>query len=100
MRGLHVYCLEQVDNGPVLASLYLKEKPEITETFKDGFGELPILKAKGVRISQQEWAEGLYSDKLPVLEDVELTFVPYHSWGNREPGEMTVWVNQNLQIQT
>lgn len=100
MRGLHVYCLEQVDNGPVLASLYLKEKPEITEIFKDGFGELPILKAKGVRISQQEWAEGLYSDKLPVLEDVELTFVPYHSWGNREPGEMTVWVNQNLQIQT
>ena len=36
---------------------------------------------------------GLYNtDEPPAVERVTLTAVPYYSWGNREPGEMEVWV--------
>ncbi len=36
----------------------------------------------------------LYQNRKVELEDVKLTLVPYCYWGNRENGEMLVWMKE------
>ena len=51
------------------------------------------LQAGGYRCAAQQEQEGeLYTSDPVRLERTKLTFVPYAFWGNRIPGEMTVWV--------
>ena len=47
------------------------------------------------KISEKGWNEGiLYQNRKVELEDVKLTLVPYCYWGNRENGEMLVWMKE------
>lgn len=90
--GPFIYCLEEIDNGKNLSAiclspdteLYLEKGPEELP------GEMPVLKTKGKRLRNQ--SSRLYDVPHFKYELFELTAVPYAVWGNREPGEMTVWI--------
>jgi DUF1680 family protein len=90
-RGPLVYCLEQADNGPDLegvtvplgAEFQVVERPDL-------LGGTIVLTGPGSR--EEVRTEHLYTDRPPAIERVTLTAVPYYAWGNREPGEMQVWV--------
>lgn len=93
MRGPVAYCLEQVDNGPVVEALCLPRDSALTETARpDKLGGIVEITAPGKRI---ESADGeLYSDAAPDLKDARLTFIPYYAWANRGENEMTVFVRE------
>lgn len=93
-RGPLVYCLEEADNGPNLHLLRLPVEAPIQVVRGEGalFG-MALLRAPGKRLV-------LHGEKLYALnpqvreEDARLTFVPYFAWGNRKPGEMSVFVRE------
>ncbi len=89
-RGPLVYCLEEADNGPGLSALAIDPEEPLTEEF-----ELSLLSGC-VRVealgTRDTWEAGLYSTRPPDKRPCRLRFVPYCFWGNRRPGEMTVWV--------
>ena len=88
-----VYCLEQVDNGPVVEALCLPRDSALTETVRpDKLGGIVEITAPGKRMVSAD--EALYSDQAPVLEDATLTFIPYYAWANRGENEMTVYVRE------
>ena len=98
MRGPVVYCLEEPDNGRALHLLRLSgAKPEdFTVTWKpEKLGGIMELTCPGIRETDEGWEDTLYSGTLPVaVRPVTLTFIPYYSWANREPGEMRVWIRK------
>lgn len=94
MRGMNVYCMEEKDNGSGLSSLYLPENAAMTEEYSDSFGGLPVIKIKGLRMTDSAWGDSLYTQQPPWYEERILTFIPYSCWGNRGKGEMSVWINQ------
>ena len=96
IRGPLVYCLEEADNGRNLSSLYIDTKAELTEAYEDELlGGVVTVTAKGKRISNEGWNEDeLYKEQEIQLEDVILKAVPYCNWGNRETGEMAVWIKE------
>lgn len=100
LKGPLVYCLEEVDNGKNLAAVFLDTKAEPEEIFEQELlGGVTKLKIKGKKIKQDSWPEeerGLYTERKTCLEDITMTAVPYCRWGNRGPGEMTVWIKELL----
>ena len=93
VRGPLIYCLEEVDNGSNLSSIFLDTKRGLTEE-QGGIAGSVVLKAKGVKITQDSWTGGLYSTCIPEKEEVEITAVPYFCWNNRGIGEMSVWIKE------
>ena len=87
MRGPLVYCLEAADNG---ANLHLLRLPEGEPV--ELFG-MTLLRAKGRRFVPH--GSRLYApDRQGREEEARLTFVPYFAWGNRDKGEMAVYVRE------
>ena len=100
VKGPLVYCLEEADNGSNLASVFVQSDQEIQEVYESGLlGGCSVLKVPGKKISGESWdGQTLYRrGGPPVLEETELTFVPYGYWGNRDKGEMLVWVKELLK---
>ncbi len=98
VRGPIVYCLEEVDNGPNLAAVYVDSGTEIKEEKWDLMGEITGLTLSGKRISAKGWGDDeLYGLHPVVWEDVKLKAVPYAYWNNRGTGEMIVWVKELLK---
>lgn len=92
VRGPLVYCMEEVDNGANLSAMYVDTEQPLTEQYDaDLLGGTVVIRAKGKKVCDEGWGMALYQTRRPKLQDTELTFVPYYSWGNRTPGEMTVW---------
>ena len=85
-----MYCLEQQDNGPALSALWIDPAAQLQESAAE---DLP---AGAIRVRSQGWrmqgSGELYATQPPAWEQTTLEFVPYCFWGNREPGEMAVWV--------
>jgi DUF1680 family protein len=97
VKGPLVYCLEEMDNFPNLASVFVREDEEIEEQKGIETKGLMKLLFKGKAISSEGWDDHtLYQKQSVVFKDVSLTAVPYFSWGNRTPGEMTVWIKELL----
>ena len=93
VKGPIVFCLEQVDNGPNLASIVVDPRSSIIEEWDpDLLGGTPVLKFTGRKISGDNWGSKLYKPAEFNTMPVELTAIPYGLWGNRKPGEMTVWM--------
>ena len=112
-RGPLVYCLEQLDQpgGVYLTdeSLAVNMKPgaEFTSEFKPGFlGGIVVLHRDGVVTeSQSAQASQNSKDGLAPLyrpfqdhesdarssRNVQLTYIPYYAWANREPSAMEIW---------
>jgi len=76
-RGPQVYCLESVDNPGVDIFSAQLDPSTLTEAFfSDLLGGILKITAK-------------------TTDDQNLTFIPYHLWGNRGESQMTVWVTSN-----
>ena len=94
-RGPLVYCLEEADNGANLADIRLSAEPQFqTEFRRDLMGGIVVIRADGYRSDPEAWGDALYGEYSGRLGKTAVTFVPYAWWGNREPGEMTVWARQ------
>lgn len=94
MRGPLVYCLEEADNGANLHLLRLPEGEPVEAVRGEGalFG-MTLLRAKGRRFVPH--GSKLYApDRQGREEEARLTFVPYFAWGNRDKGEMAVYVRE------
>lgn len=90
-RGPVVYCLESADLG---ADVSLAAADASTEPV-DGGGEVTAA-VRLLDVEDQEWpyrsdaAPDVGVDSLQQLRQVRL--VPYHSWANRGPTTMRVWI--------
>lgn len=95
-RGPLVYCLEQIDNSVPLASLSLSKISPLSFRYDpDLLGGAGVVEARGYSDEQASWREDVpYRplDKRSEVYPVNLKFLPYYLWGNRIPGEMSVWV--------
>ncbi|CAM4460676.1 hypothetical protein FHS16_004188 [Paenibacillus endophyticus] len=94
-RGPFVYCLEEADNGGQLFHLSLPATSELSSAFDTGLlGGMQVITGNGVRFDSKHWQDELYRrDADWTTEQTELRFIPYFAWANREPGEMSVWIN-------
>ncbi|QQA41715.1 glycoside hydrolase family 127 protein [Pelagovum pacificum] len=92
-RGPLVYCMEGADNDVTLDTVLLNGGLDKAETVP-----LPALgDAVGFRLpvtveTHEDWGRALYRTTAPTVTAGQGTFVPYHLWDNREPGEMLVWL--------
>ena len=93
MRGPLVYCFEGADNGPCLQALQIPRDAEIRALPANGLlpGVETVLSVEGQRLAG---GDGLYCENPPVPQAQTLTAVPYYAWGNREPGQMRVWMSE------
>ena len=91
-RGPLVYCFEGADNdGDVLSlAVALNGKIKASEYDRELLGGTVKISAEGVRICS---SNALYSDTAPEEKTCTLEAVPYYTWGNREAGQMRVWMN-------
>jgi len=81
MRGPIVYCLESVDHGESdVRKISLPRGAKVSaEHRSDLLGGVTVLTTTGQDDQQR---------------DVDLTAVPYYAWQNRQPGMMTVWIQE------
>ncbi len=97
-RGPLVYCLEEADNTRNLHLVRLGgAKPgDFEARWKpDKLGGIVELTSPGLRESDAGWGETLYSGVNAIgSAPARLTWIPYYSWANRDPGEMRVWVRE------
>ncbi|MGH9665729.1 MAG: glycoside hydrolase family 127 protein, partial [Bryobacteraceae bacterium] len=99
-RGPIVYCLERLDQPGVqsLADVALAEpeKAFSVEPRKDLLGGVVVLRHSGTSRTTPSADEPLYQPFHTAAhaahQAVELTFIPYYAWANREPSPMEVWV--------
>ena len=97
-RGPLVYCLEEADNSRNLHNLSLgaAAASDFQTVWKaDKLGGIVELKSPGLRETDDGWGETPYSGvKAIETQPVTLTWIPYYSWANRDPGEMRVWIRR------
>lgn len=96
MKGPLVYCLEEVDNGKNLPSIFINTDQKPAELYEEELlGGVTSIALKGKRLTEDGWQDGaLYAERENHFEEVELKAVPYHCWNNRKPGEMLVWIKE------
>jgi hypothetical protein len=90
-RGPIVYALEwpEVDNKEVLCLVVDKDQSFSEEYRADFLDGVVVLKGKARAARNNE--EG----KVEFDEEQHITLIPYHTWNNRGPGEMMVWLPIN-----
>ncbi|WP_017812176.1 glycoside hydrolase family 127 protein [Paenibacillus shenyangensis] len=94
-RGPLVYCLEQADNGELIAALQIETDQPMTSRFDERLlGGCTIIEGSAIREQEQNWGESLYQDHAPEQTRQSFTAIPYFMWGNRGEGDMTVWVRK------
>ena len=90
-KGPLVYCFEERDNGPGIASFFADTGAPLSEEWDDNLGAWRI----GVTGRRADgWQGGLYGTKPPEARDARLVGIPYAFWGNRGEGEMFVWLRE------
>jgi DUF1680 family protein len=94
-RGPVVYCLESADlpDGVVLEQVALRRTTTLTPVDAQVAGHRAVVLEGDLALLPGAEDDGLYAD----LADAEVgTFpgrlIPYFAWGNRGPGEMSVWL--------
>jgi DUF1680 family protein len=94
MKGPLVYCLEEIDNGNQLSTVYVNEGTPIKEKapIDSLAGAIPTLSYEGIRLKNKSITENeLYGTPGFEKEETTLVAVPYCLWNNRGTGEMLVW---------
>ncbi|QJD82889.1 glycoside hydrolase family 127 protein [Cohnella herbarum] len=93
-RGPLVYCVEEADNVTPLSSFSLAEEPKLTESFvADLLDGCVIVEGDGLVVDDSVWSEGQpYQPLKDQTRPVRFKAIPYYLWGNRQPGEMSVWL--------
>ncbi len=87
-RGPLVYCVESVDHDAALSAIVLPEVATVHATVED----MVVLQAEGIA---QRASDRLYSVGAVRTTHVPIRAIPYFAWGNREPGDMQVWIREN-----
>jgi uncharacterized protein len=103
MRGPLLYCVEQIDNPATpLNDIELPdEAPFQTEFRPDLLGGVVAITADArLNPPDDSWSTALYrraqvDSGATDRERVSLTAIPYHTWANREPGPMRVWLRRD-----
>lgn len=93
-RGPVVYCIEEADNGNNIFDITLSADAERKATYEENFlsGAVTI-ETTGYRRKEDPVSQSvLYSPYTGKKEKIRIKAVPYCLWGNREPGEMEVWM--------
>lgn len=87
-RGPVIYCLEGPDNkDATVQNIVVDKNAVINAVYKpDLLNGVTVLEMEGNAASRQLNSTQLVSNKQPV------TAIPYYTWANRGPGEMTVWI--------
>lgn len=94
VEGNTVYCLESIDNGPHLGTVYVDTDTPFEKISMDFLPEgMHGLKLHGYRLSQEGWLNTLYAPARQCFTPCELIAVPYSQWNNRGAGEMIVWLH-------
>lgn len=95
MRGPIVYCFETDRAEDVLQAYHIPQDGKIEEDWcQEGvLKNMMLLKIDAVHLKDQET---LYSEKRAEKEPAVLTAIPYFAWGNRENGNMRVWMVEDL----
>ncbi|WP_438350084.1 glycoside hydrolase family 127 protein [Paenibacillus sp. FA6] len=94
-RGPLVYCVEEFDNDAPLASItVLTDQPLSARFDSDLLGGMMIIEGDALLDEQGDWGNELYRPLKTVTRPVKLRAIPYNSWGNREAGEMSVWIRR------
>jgi len=93
-RGPLVYCVEEADNGAPLAALSLADDPALSAAFvPDLLGGCVVVEGSGEVPADMDWPEDApYRPLRNASRPKRLKAIPYYLWGNREPGEMSVWL--------
>jgi uncharacterized protein len=100
-RGPMIYCMEELDqeHGVALADVsvnFSERSKEFRNEYKSDLldGTL-VLHHRGGAYELASASEALYAPANPAprkTRPVDLTFVPYYVWANRQPSAMQVWV--------
>jgi len=90
-RGPIVYCAETADNRFDLSALVLPASSPIHTHAGCALDGMIELRAEGLL---QTDSDELYMDEVS-YKKVPLTLIPYFAWGNREKGDMLVWMREN-----
>lgn len=89
-RGPIVYCAEWPDNDFEIQSILLSNNPLLKASHN-------AEKLNGVtELSTTAQALSLSDDGRLETRDVELTLIPYYAWNHRGPGNMAVWLPQDV----
>ncbi|HUG11612.1 MAG TPA: beta-L-arabinofuranosidase domain-containing protein [Opitutaceae bacterium] len=92
-RGPIVYCVEEIDNGPILAALSLPRGATLEARFdSDLLNGCAVVEGEALRTPA---ADALYSTEAPIPVPVHFRAVPYALWANRGEGEMRVWLRES-----
>ena len=99
IRGPLLYCLEGVDHpGVGLDEIVIPYDANFIANFQsDLLGGMVILQAQATtQPVEQSWESQLYR---PIAhpskgQTVDITAIPYYAWGNREAGQMRVWIQR------
>lgn len=94
-RGPVVYCLEQIDNGQELWLIALGIDSLLKIKYvADLFGGATVIEGDAIRVDDSRWGNSLYGFLIEQTKPAKIRAVPYFLWGNREPGEMIVWITR------
>jgi len=93
-RGPLVYCLESDDISMIddINRVVLDVNSDfIAKTISINSRDVVGIKAKAF-VETDDWNNMLYKPISTTKRSVDITLVPYYSWGNRLKKEMTVWM--------
>lgn len=102
-RGPIVYCLESIDNRdtPVFDIVLPSDLSDAIDELESHYepkllGGVVTLKGTALAYAPSLSDKELYSFKpfRATLKPLTITAIPYFSWANRGPSEMTVWIRQ------
>lgn len=95
-RGPIVYCAEAADNDFDVRVMRLPENAQLQARCENVpvLGKIVSITATGFVQNIESWKDKLYTPvkKLKADKSVEVKFIPYYAWANREPGPMVVWL--------
>lgn len=97
-RGPLVYCLEAADNSFPLSHLRLSPGAELESRFApEVLGGITVLQGNAHVLETDDWVGELYRTTPANSHPAPLVAIPYYAWGNRQSGEMRVWLQEERQ---
>jgi len=96
-RGPLIYCLESTDlptNTPIsIRDVLIPPKINLVARYdRNVLGGIVLLEGKALFRRASNWNGRLYRElELAPLQPFNARFIPYFTWANRGPSEMTVW---------
>ena len=95
--GPLLYCAEECDNDERLWDYVINKETEYSlEWRNDLLGGVNTVSAMVKMRKGSFEKQGLYRQWSPQYSEKKLIFVPYYSWCNREPGNMSVWFRKEI----